>query len=399
MTAALRSLLASGPRSNELRTIWRAPGSPATPVELVVMRLFGAAWLVLVLLEAALNRPRPGLHGRGAEVLAALVALCACAVAAKPWSAVPAWRRAAALVGVTTGAVALAVLKPDSGSWPNGPLLVGIIAALWLARLAAIAVFGFSLLAVVTVAVIAGHPGAVLAIVFNAVPWFLVIRLVVELSAQHNALRASQAAEAEAVAVAERARLARELHDVLAHSLSALALQLESTRLLAARRGAHDEITRAIDRAHQLAALGLEEARRAIAAARGDDVPGPDRIETLAGAFEQQSGLPVAVAVHGEPHPLAPDARLAVYRTVQEALTNVRRHAVAERVEITLSYLPRGTTLVVEDVAPMEAPPPVAPAGNGYGLTGMRERAELLGGRLVARPTGTGFRVELELPA
>jgi signal transduction histidine kinase len=157
-------------------------------------------------------------------------------------------------------------------------------------------------------------------------------------------------------------------------------------------------VTRALDQAHQLAATGLQEARRAIATARGDELPGPDRIGVLADEFAEQSGLPVALAVRGEPRRLAPDARLALYRTAQEALTNVRRHAAAERVTIELSYLTGSTVLVVEDSASPGTPPPPPLTGSGYGLTGMRERAELLGGELLAEPTDTGFRVELRLP-
>ena len=206
---------------------------------------------------------------------------------------------------------------------------------------------------------------------------------------------------AEAATAAERGRLAREMHDVLAHSLSALALQLETTRLLARNRGVDGEVTRALDQAHHLAATGLEDARRAIATERGDALPGPERIGLLADAFGEQSGLPIAVEVHGEPRELRPEARLAVYRTAQEALTNVRRHATPERVEVRLDYLPQSTVLVVEDHAPAGTPPPVAlgAAASGYGLTGMRERAELLGGQLLAEPTGDGFRVELRLPS
>jgi signal transduction histidine kinase len=191
------------------------------------------------------------------------------------------------------------------------------------------------------------------------------------------------------------------MHDVLAHSLSALALQLETTRLLARDRSVDGDVTRAIDQAHHLAASGLEEARRAIAAERGDELPGPERIGILAEAFGEQSGLPVELEVSGEPRELAPDARLAVYRTAQEALTNVRRHATPERVEVRLDYRPESTVLVVEDHAAPGVPAPVGlrgPAG-GFGLTGMRERAELLGGELIAEPTAQGFRVELRLPA
>ena len=194
--------------------------------------------------------------------------------------------------------------------------------------------------------------------------------------------------------------MAREMHDVLAHSLSALALQLETTRLLARNRDADADVIRAVDQAHQLAAGGLDDARRVIAAARGDELPGPERIDLLADAFGQQSGLPVAVEVSGEPRELAPDARLAVYRTAQEALTNVRRHAAAERVEVKLKYLCDRTVLVVEDHAAADTPPPAGLGlnGSGYGLTGMRERAALLGGELLAEPTADGFRVELRIP-
>jgi signal transduction histidine kinase len=192
------------------------------------------------------------------------------------------------------------------------------------------------------------------------------------------------------------------MHDVLAHSLSALALQLESSRLLARDRGADADVVGALDRAHHLAASGLEEARRAIAAARGEELPGPERLEALTAAFTEQSGLPVQLTVSGEPRELAPDVRLAIYRTAQEALTNIRRHATPERVEVELSYRDEETILAVEDRGAANVPPPASPAhsnGGGYGLTGMRERAELLGGHLVAEPTASGFRVELSLPA
>jgi signal transduction histidine kinase len=393
--------LTTGRRSNELSAPWLDPRAGRASVEVIVMRLFGVAWLLLTLLSAALTHPRPGLHGRAAVVLVALIALVSFTVASRPWGKLPLRRRIAALAGITAASAAIVAVKPDAGLWPDGPLLVGLIAAFWLSRTAAALVLALSVAVLSTVAVVVHRPGAVVTVFFTAVPWFLVMRLMRELATQRNALHASREAEAQAAALAERARLAREMHDVLAHSLSALALHLESTRLLANSRGADPDLTRAIDQAHQLAAGGLQEARRAIATARGDELPGPDRLGVLADAFTQQSGLPVALAVHGEPRVLEPDARLAVYRTAQEALTNVRRHATAEQVAIDLSYLPRSTVLVVEDRSPAGTPPPapLAVSGAGYGLTGMRERAELLGGELLAEPTGTGFRVELRLPS
>jgi len=90
-------------------------------------------------------------------------------------------------------------------------------------------------------------------------------------------------------------------------------------------------------------------------------------------------------------------ARLTLYPTAQEALTNVRKHARPQWVELRLAYEPAGTRLTIEDFGGNGATP-LSDSG-GYGLTGMRERAELLGGQLRAGPTGTGFRVELWVPA
>jgi signal transduction histidine kinase len=123
-----------------------------------------------------------------------------------------------------------------------------------------------------------------------------------------------------------------------------------------------------------------------------------------------QSGMPVTVDVQGEPRELPAEARLAVYRTAQEALTNVRRHASPERVEVRLDYRSDAVALEVRDHGGVAVPSGSAglvgggsaaggAPGPGYGLTGMRERAELLGGTLVAEPTEDGFRVHLVLPA
>jgi signal transduction histidine kinase len=199
-------------------------------------------------------------------------------------------------------------------------------------------------------------------------------------------LRESRAALAESAALAERGRVARELHDVLAHSLSALALRLEGTRLLARDRRADGDVIDGLERAHHLAVSGLSEARQAISALRGDALPD---LEDLASSFPGAT-----LTVTGTPRVPSSEARLALYRTAQEALTNVRRHSVSDRVDLTLAYAEDGTTLTVQDHG--EIAPVVN--GRGYGLTGMRERAELLGGRLDAGPTDDGFRVELWLP-
>jgi signal transduction histidine kinase len=211
-------------------------------------------------------------------------------------------------------------------------------------------------------------------------------------------LEESRGAELRAAALAERQRLARDMHDVLAHSLSGLLLQLEGARLLALASPADERLAGTIDRAHELAKNGLDEARRAIGMLRDDDLPGPDRLAALTAAFQADTGVPARFSSSGTPRELASAVRLALYRVTQEALTNVRKHARPDRVEVRLDYLPDQVSLAVEDQGVPAAAPPAGSEGN-YGLTGMRERAELLGGTLDAAPTNTGFQVLLKVPA
>jgi signal transduction histidine kinase len=211
-------------------------------------------------------------------------------------------------------------------------------------------------------------------------------------------LEQSRAAQAQAATLAERQRLAREMHDVLAHSLSGLVLNLEGAMLLAGQGATDPRVGDAIDRAHRLAKTGLQEARRAIGMLREDALPGPERLAGLAAEFEADSGVSCRVFITGEERDLGTDGRLTFYRVAQEALTNIRKHAEADRVEIRLTYEAAGIRLAIEDFDRRGALP--APDhGTGYGLTGMRERAELIGGTLTAGPTGDGFRVELWVPS
>jgi signal transduction histidine kinase len=203
--------------------------------------------------------------------------------------------------------------------------------------------------------------------------------------------------QARAAGLAERQRLAREMHDVLAHSLSGLILQLEAARMLTATDPADPRLPQAVDRAHQLGRTGLEEARRAIGMLRDDELPGPERLAGLAAQFQRDRDIPCRLTVSGAARPLGSEARLAVYRVAQEALTNITRHAHPERVELCLAYDPAGIRLTVEDFASSPAAGP-SPGEDGYGLTGMRERAELLGGTLTTETTGGGFRVRLAVP-
>jgi signal transduction histidine kinase len=218
-------------------------------------------------------------------------------------------------------------------------------------------------------------------------------------------LRASQAAGAQAAALTERARLAREIHDILAHALSGLVLALDTAELLGRQGGAHPHtlprILEQVTRAQRIARDGLTDTRRAIAALRGDELPGPAVLDQLVADTAAATGIRAALTVTGQRRPLPPEIGLALYRTAQEALTNTAKYAGrGGHAELLLCYGDDDVELAVEDTRSGDARPP-APAGltfGGYGLAGMRERAELLGGQLTAGPTGTGFQVLLRLP-
>ena len=205
-------------------------------------------------------------------------------------------------------------------------------------------------------------------------------------------------AQAQAAVLAERQRLAREMHDVLAHSLSGLVLQLQGARMLSAGGNASAEVAAAIERAHHWRSRDSRRRGGRSEMLRDDDLPGPERLPVLAHEFEHDTGVPCTSVVTGIKRDLDAQARLSLYRVAQEALTNVRKHATARRVELRLDYERNGARLVVEDFGG-NGHVRLQRVNGGYGLAGMRERASLLGGTLAANPTDTGFRVELWLPA
>ena len=204
--------------------------------------------------------------------------------------------------------------------------------------------------------------------------------------------------QARASALAERARLAREIHDVLAHALSALALQLETADALL-ESGRTEQARASVGRAGQLAREGMAETRRAIGTLRGDTLPLPDMLDGLVTGYRTDLGAPATVRIDGETRDLDTDAALALYRTAQEAMTNVRKHAPGAPVTVDLRYQADGVRLRVTNGAPPAGVHrPLVHTGGGYGLTGLRERAELAGGRFSAAPVADGYQVEVSLP-
>ncbi|MFE2584162.1 sensor histidine kinase [Streptomyces sp. NPDC059378] len=203
--------------------------------------------------------------------------------------------------------------------------------------------------------------------------------------------RAARAAEAESAALAERARIAREIHDVLAHSLSAQLVHLEAARLLIERGADRDRILERVVAARGMARDGLAETRQALSALRGEMTPLEDYLAELVRAADGAE-----VTITGERRPLPAEASQAVRRVAQEALTNARKHAPGAEVRVRLDYRAHEVTLDVRDSG--GSPGELSEAGGGYGLLGMRERAELLGGSLRAGPGEEGFVVTLKVP-
>lgn len=189
----------------------------------------------------------------------------------------------------------------------------------------------------------------------------------------------------------ERARVARELHDGVGGTVAALVMQAQVLDALPLPSSAKHQGARLLDTARE----ALEELRRSLHVLRGDF----DLFEAIRSHcihFEGRSGIPVALRLEGGPPPLGPEARLSLFRVVQEGLTNVLRHARATRVELRIASAPGSTSLELrDDGVGLAAPPP----GRGYGLRGFQERALLLGGSVsVEGEPGRGTTVHFVVP-
>lgn len=344
--------------------------------------------------------PAPGLRGAGLAVLLlniALFALLICGLHGRRDAGAGVGTRARrplipCLVAAFPVAAALFVVNPDY----DGAFYL-CLPALWALSMRLPLHWGLVNGALVAAAVAAlGH------VVGDGADLGLLIAftgIVLGGVASRQALAAQQAtrrAEAANAVLAERSRIAREIHDILAHSLSAQVVHLEGARLLLSRDGDRVQALDRVERARNLARSGLEETRRALATLRGD-VPEPrEVIAELAEDFYASTGRPCDVQVTGAVRELSPQAGLTVVRTAQEALTNVRKHAPGARAHVSLRYLKDIVELEVTDTGGTE--PGLHLSGGGYGLVGMRERAELIDGTLETGPDGPGFRVALRVP-
>ena len=316
-------------------------------------------------------------------------------------------RRLAAVAVTLLFAAALTAVQPE------GPGIVGMLAcaatilAYTSRRLARVAI-PLCAASVVASSLIRGRPSlsgglfGMAAIAGVLVLTFLASQMQLAIDQAEGLLAATERtkqAELTAAALSERQQVAREMHDVLAHSLSGLILQLEAGRFISATDPADPRVRQTIERAHGLARAGLAEAGRAIDTLREDVLPTSHQLPELIQAFQDNTGIRCTLTVDGALRALNPDAELAVYRVAQEALTNAARHASPQRVTVELQYQPDGTCLRVEDWTDRPAQDaPTSLTGGGHGLAGMRERAELVGGCLTTGVTNTGFRVALTVP-
>jgi signal transduction histidine kinase len=220
-------------------------------------------------------------------------------------------------------------------------------------------------------------------------------------AAEHRASQAEHEREAVTrIAVAdERARIARELHDIVAHAVSVMVLQVGAVRhKLPDARAEDRDALRGVEQAGRAA---LTEMRRLLAVMRreGDGVelapqPGLNGLPSLVGEVGR-AGLPVELTVEGTPFPLPQGIDLSAYRIVQEGLTNALKHARASHAEVTVRYVPDEVHIEVRD----DGTGVVAPDGHGHGLIGIRERVKLYGGEMAAGTARTGgFTLSTRLP-
>jgi signal transduction histidine kinase len=213
-------------------------------------------------------------------------------------------------------------------------------------------------------------------------------------------------AQAAIAAAAERTRIAREMHDVVAHSLSVMVAQADGAGY--AMDSSPDKARRAIATVAETGRLALTEMHRLLGVLRSTHVeeeltpqPGVDQLDALI-ARTQSAGLPVTLSVQGAPVPLSPGLSLTVYRIVQEALTNTLKHAgPAVTATVQLRYLAHDVEIEVTDTGHLAGVPrtgPITP-DSGHGLAGMRERTAVYGGSLQAGPLdGAGWRIGARLP-
>jgi signal transduction histidine kinase len=391
------------PRTGEAAADRRVYGDPVDVLLRPVPGDLLLAAVLTVLTVATLEGQSDG------ETPAAAVVLAVLSVAP-----LAARQRAPVLVTAVIGAALAAYAVAGYGDFPSGAL--GLVIAVFTVavlrdRLVVAGAFAGGLAVVVLAYLMAGSD-----VVWSQVAQAAVILLVAWIlgtSVRRWARDAERAAAAAArAAAAERLRIARELHDVVSHHMSVVSLQaglaayVVDTDVPTARQ--------AIGTASDAGREALGEMRRMLGALRMDErtddeqaayrpQPGLAQLDALIDRV-RGAGLDVDVSVSGDVRELPPGPDLCAYRVIQESLTNVLKHAGPARAEVALEYGPRTVTVTVTDDGGGAPGSPSrnggrAPSADAHGIRGMRERAELYGGVLLAGPSRDGgFTVRLRLP-
>ena len=208
------------------------------------------------------------------------------------------------------------------------------------------------------------------------------------------------AAERRAGILEERQRLARDIHDTLAQGFTSIVMHLEAADQ--ALPDDLDTLQKHLDRARETARTSLEQARRVVNALRPNSLDQrslPDAIERTAVRWQEETGIPLTTTITGDPIPLHPDIEVTLLRATQEALANIRKHAQATAVQLTLSYIDDVVVLDVQDNGVAFAGAAASPLSGGYGLQAMRERAEQCGGTVTLESEpGEGTTVTVSIP-
>jgi signal transduction histidine kinase len=326
--------------------------------------------------------------------------------AAKPYQA----RALPVILGVIAAATGFAAAAGGGGS--------AMIAFTFVAALAAGGDTGLAAaLAVTAAGVLAFEVGGLAygdsVAVLLGVPAFVISGLVIgrnrgayRVQAEQSALLLAQreqlqAEQRRADLLDERARIAREIHDVLAHSLGALGIQIQAARAVLSDRGDIPQADELLDGAQRMAAEGLAETRRAVHSLRADTLPLDEELARASDTHAERYRVATSFDTGGVPGPLPPDAMVALLRVAQESLVNAAKHASGQPVAVHLDYGEADVRLTVRNgLAPGAGTqaPDVSTVNGGYGLTGMRERLRLLNGTLEAGPHDNQWIVTAELP-
>jgi signal transduction histidine kinase len=208
------------------------------------------------------------------------------------------------------------------------------------------------------------------------------------------AIARTEVERARAELLSERNHLAREIHDVLAHTLAALSLQLEAFHTVVdGEPGTSPAVREQLERTSLLVREGLDEARGAVGALRDEPAPLGDQLSKLCGQHQ------ATWSETGAPRRLAAPIVLGLYRVAQEALTNVVKHAPGAAARVRLEWASDVVSITVENqTTGASGATPLGRSGGGYGLSGIAERLELLGGTVDSGPTPWGWRVAARVP-